>query len=476
MAVGVLGDRNRTQERVSGNDMVDQKVLNDRAEFGSQASVTERALKSLESLGPSNATEKEPLKLLETLDGKDSFYDLPSRRSSGSICSQSSPKIYKCPEPGCDKCYNRPSLLEQHVKTHTGERNFHCTHPGCDKSFFRAFHLKVHMYSHSSEKLLQCQICQKGFNTNQHLKRHEKIHNPSHRCTSCDAVFYRRAALAKHVSRTHELKWDFPCPHSGCGLGFDKAIKLSKHIANDHSKIPTYTCTHNCQAKFFTWSALQAHIKSSHEKIPCSLCGKLCAGPAAVAQHMQSHNPSPQIWQCRVETCMENPIFGSKAELAAHYQYVHEYVPSKLRGALHGEEDSAVYSHGSKGPKHTTNGNAKKRAKAKGSPDRGGADSPNSKRRKLIEKSSVISLISGAGYETTRKMDCTVAGCNYKFARKYDLKRHLNSFHGTLPTGIDSANPSHVAHVPTEVAILSSFKTIETVDNEDPETIDPLLK
>jgi general transcription factor IIIA len=426
-------------------------------------------------------------------------YSGPSRSRQSSVSSltstrSSSPKIYKCPEPGCESSYNRPSLLEQHRKSHSGERNFPCTHPGCGKSFFRAFHLKVHMFSHSSEKLLHCSVCDKGFNTNQHLKRHEKTHTLSHECpyVNCTSSFYRHSALSKHIHKQHEHKWEYPCPHSDCEMGFDKAIKLSKHIANDHSKIPTYGCTHNCTEKFFTWSALQAHIKSSHDKIPCSLCGKPCSGPAAVAQHMRAHNPSPQVWECRVETCMESPIFETKAELAAHYQYVHAFVPSKLRGALveegdenreheHQKQDEADHQEiSSKSLKEKGKENRKRKpAKKTVEHSRVAGDlseeseTSSAKRRKLTESSSVISLISGSGYEKTRKIVCTVTGCEYKFARNYDLERHLKSFHVEKNTS-DEAEEREASGSSSN-QVLSSFEVVETLDGEDLE-IDPLLR
>lgn len=447
----------------------------------------------------------------------------PGQRSrESSVSSQnstrsSSPKLYKCPQPDCYRSYNRPSLLEQHLKTHSGERNFHCPHPGCGKSFFRSFHLKVHMYSHSSEKLLHCSICGKGFNTNQHLKRHEKVHTLSHECpySNCTAAFHRHSALAKHILKSHQQKWEFPCPHSDCNAGFDKAIKLSKHLANDHSNIPTYNCTHNCSEKFFTWSALQAHIKSSHEKVPCSLCGKLCSGPAAVTQHMKTHNPSPQVWECRIDTCMENPIFETKAELAAHYQYVHEYVPSKLRGALinsnssnkdiaHKDIDSITnfkeviveqgaksfnenplqcskaIKRGSAANKHNKHMLIENLSSTTGTSLNGLGDSDcsesstSSKRRRLTENSSVISLISGSGYEKTRKLPCTVTGCNYKFARSYDLERHLKSFHAEKIVDVSVVDMNECSSQTSATKVLSTFEVVN-VDNEDSD-IDPLLK
>ena len=57
-------------------------------------------------------------------------------------------------------------------------------------------------------------------------------------------------------------------------------------------------------------------------------------------------------------------------------------------------------------------------------------------RNKIIKRISVVDEIAGTGYEETgRDITCTVTGCEWRFARDYDLQRHLGSVHGQTVEG-----------------------------------------
>lgn len=87
-------------------------------------------------------------------------------------------KRFMCSYPGCGKCYTRPIRLEEHQRSHTGERPYKC--PDCDATFQRDSHLKAHARSHlsDSDKRYPCGLCDKRFWTNQHVKKHvEMVHN-----------------------------------------------------------------------------------------------------------------------------------------------------------------------------------------------------------------------------------------------------------------------------------------------------------
>ncbi|MGH0152599.1 UNVERIFIED_CONTAM: hypothetical protein FKN15_073372 [Acipenser sinensis] len=88
----------------------------------------------------------------------------------GPSLSSQRPKIFKCPY--CEKAFAKPSQLERHNRTHTGERPFQC--PQCDKAFNQKSALQVHMVKHTGEKPYKCEICGIGFTQKSNMKLHMK--------------------------------------------------------------------------------------------------------------------------------------------------------------------------------------------------------------------------------------------------------------------------------------------------------------
>lgn len=108
----------------------------------------------------------------------------PKRKPNRRTC-------YPCPHPGCTKSYTKPVRLEEHIRSHTGERPFVCAFEGCDASYLRENHLQAHQRTHKKEedKPFACEVktrggdsesevlCGKRFWTTQHLKRHvQSVH------------------------------------------------------------------------------------------------------------------------------------------------------------------------------------------------------------------------------------------------------------------------------------------------------------
>jgi len=107
-------------------------------------------------------------------------------------------KCYRCTFGGCKKAYAKPSRLEEHQRTHTGQvtiEYFYSVHEflklfifqrpficeTCGKSYLRDTHLHAHARSHLPEasRPLACERpnCEKRFWTSQHLQVHYSWHD-----------------------------------------------------------------------------------------------------------------------------------------------------------------------------------------------------------------------------------------------------------------------------------------------------------
>ena len=86
----------------------------------------------------------------------------------------------------CDKRFNRTSSLNEHLRTHNGEKPFKCTY--CEKSFAKSSDRNTHTRIHTGEKPFKCTHCDKIFARKTHLVSHIRIHTREKpfNCNHCD--------------------------------------------------------------------------------------------------------------------------------------------------------------------------------------------------------------------------------------------------------------------------------------------------
>ncbi|TID29841.1 hypothetical protein CANINC_001590 [Pichia inconspicua] len=262
-----------------------------------------------------------------------------SRSVSSSRASSPRPKRYLCDFGDCRKAYSRPSLLEEHMRTHYGYRPFKCTVENCGQTFTKKGHLTRHMLKHTEEKdkPFHCSICGKGVNSSQHLRRHEKTHFKSFKCTydGCDESFHKHQTLKMHIRNVHEAESNRHICDI-CSKEFNRPGRLQDHMVKFHSDSPKLICDFpGCYKTFRVWSALQLHIKTCHPRLECEICGKKCVGQSGLANHMLIHNEETVIKHWKCQYCDER--FHKKEDAVKHYAEKHPRVdlPDELKYETH---------------------------------------------------------------------------------------------------------------------------------------------
>ncbi|CAE6516071.1 unnamed protein product [Rhizoctonia solani] len=283
----------------------------------------------------SEVSESEPMTLTEkpgrSLQGL-SRTSTQSTKQEALLASAS--KTYVCSHAGCGKSYWKPSRLQEHERSHTGERPFVCSE--CGNSYLRDSHLRAHSRSHlpasarpficvyevavnpqpprseliptqhtnqrSSLTTTQFQACGQRFWTAQHLRSHEStIHHGEkpYKCTLCPLAFGKHGALRLHIADSHSSPGTKPyrCEYASCTQSFATNQKLKTH-ARVHD-VTRYACAHpDCSknntmpfVQFPTWSLLQEHMRSAHPPAcPYPACnGRTFTSSKGLRGHVKTH-------------------------------------------------------------------------------------------------------------------------------------------------------------------------------------------
>ncbi|KIM45041.1 hypothetical protein M413DRAFT_441688 [Hebeloma cylindrosporum] len=417
--------------------------------------------------------------------------DQPSQNQPIIINGQLVPgtkKCYRCTFASCKKAYSKPSRLEEHQRTHTGQRPFICE--TCGKSYLRDTHLHAHARSHLPEasRPLACERpnCEKRFWTSQHLQVHYSWHDGAkpYRCNEgdCRQAFAKHHLLRTHICVEHAPPGTKPyrCEHDRCTKSFDTNQHLKTHQKTHDDK--RYTCVHvSCLANninspnfFPTWSALQSHIRAAHPPA-CShpSCnGRTFASQANLRAHLKRHEqreteqeldegiellsdsevPSKKRrrggecgrdWKCDFQGCGKE--FKSKKALGTHTNVTHL---GKRDFVCHYEDCKQSFGY-----KHLLQRHSAKVHQP--TTDASEEEPPESDAREPSEVTFDIDAITGNTYtqhandrvNSSKALRCPypdirdltgddaikflVGGhnCAYVFSRGYDLRRHLHATH-----------------------------------------------
>ena len=163
---------------------------------------------------------------------------------------------------------------------------------------------------------------------------------------------------------------------------------MQRHKRDDHPP-RCFTCGLECATKDVLLKHLEIHKTSldQRKRFPCDVegCGKRYTTAYALKTHVNTVHDKVKPYVCEWEGCGRS--FGFKKVLDRH-----------------------VWTH--------TN------------------PAPPRERKRVIKEVGLIDGIVGTG-DTGRDIACQVQGCDYKFTRNYDLKRHLASMHKDLGLGLE---------------------------------------
>ncbi|KAF2659227.1 hypothetical protein K491DRAFT_766147 [Lophiostoma macrostomum CBS 122681] len=388
---------------------------------------------------------------------------------------------YICDFEGCGQRFNRPSRLDDHMRTHTKEK-LPCTFADCDKSFTRHDHLKRHLRAFHSEvpmdRPFMCdwEDCGKRFITRQHLTGHIKTHETKYYCRDyppCKEVFRKQKTLDAHIKSKHLSLDPYPCPFvdeetgEHCTKGYQTHSALRGHQSTSHEnkKDNTYYCfacpvpgteveviemeTGETQEipreplPFANYPALTTHMRECHPPT-CKDCGRKFKSDGNLKEHMKFvHGPEEDRpkFPCPHDGC--GKVFVTAHNRKTHVESVHEkrkkfycdksfFVDSKKSELADWDGKNAcraLYASKAAVEQHvrTQHLNLKNRKETR-----------KEKKSKAMPAPPILALLTGEGDKGSRDITCLISGCDRRYFLDRDLRRHLRSKeHGLDAVTID---------------------------------------
>lgn len=186
----------------------------------------------------------------------------PSPSQTGAPCEPT--HEYACSQ--CNRRFDRPSHLEIHFRTHTGERPFRCSI--CSKAFSQVSNLQRHMKSHKTWPQLRSLTDNTLSSTNFLVKPPRSIMSVARRVQVLST-----SAILNYSFVDNQFECKF------CGLRVRGFQNMRSHMVK-HNNEKVYQCiVSSCLKTFTELEAFTEHLNKAHDLtdskwLRCSKCNK----------------------------------------------------------------------------------------------------------------------------------------------------------------------------------------------------------
>ncbi|KAF5297722.1 hypothetical protein FQA39_LY12053 [Lamprigera yunnana] len=225
-------------------------------------------------------------------------------------------KTHACPI--CNKEFQYPSFVTEHMKNHTGEKPFLCS--TCGKGFRQRGALDYHIRSHTGYRPHQCHICKSTFSSKGVLRVHLRRHTDErpYICDICGVGFRQSTDMNRHRS-THSGDKHALC--TVCGKQISTTGQLKIHLRTHTGEKP-FTCD-ICQKAFTTRTMLVKHrrIHTGERPYSCSFCGRSFSQSSTLKTHIMVHSKDSNNLKNKNNQPLSNDSVNKSKDIAKFYSF-----------------------------------------------------------------------------------------------------------------------------------------------------------